>query len=161
MQPPKRSLWNWLFSTWDSASLSNSPQQQKSSSINCHKGFVMLAAKRVSEFIDEVAATSPAPGGGSVSALAAALGAALTSMVCHLTVGKKKYEDVQDEMIRALGQADELRAKLTDLIDQDTEAFNAVMRAFGMPKDTEEQKTRRSEAIQEATRQATLVPLRS
>jgi glutamate formiminotransferase/formiminotetrahydrofolate cyclodeaminase len=119
----------------------------------------MLATKRVSEFIDEVAAISPAPGGGSVSALAAALGSALTSMVCHLTIGKKKYEDVQDEMIRALGQADELRAKLTDLIDQDTEAFNDVMRAFGLPKDTEEQKLRRSEAIQEATRQATLVPL--
>ncbi len=119
----------------------------------------MLATKRVSEFIDEVAASSPAPGGGSVSALVAALGSALTSMVCHLTIGKKKYEDVQDEMIRALGQADELRAKLTDLIDQDTEAFNGVMRAFGMSKDTEDQKLRRSEAIQEATRQATLVPL--
>jgi len=119
----------------------------------------MLASISVSEFIDEVAATSPAPGGGSVSALAAALGAALTSMVCHLTIGKKKYENVQDEMIRALGQTDELRAKLTDLIDQDTEAFNGVMRAFGMPKETEEQKLRRSEAIQEATRDATLVPL--
>ncbi|MEX2115800.1 MAG: cyclodeaminase/cyclohydrolase family protein [Bacteroidota bacterium] len=119
----------------------------------------MLATKRVSEFIDEVAASSPAPGGGSVSALAAALGAALTSMVCQLTIGKKKYEDVQGEMLRTLGQADELRAKLTDLIDQDTEAFTAVMRAFGMPKDTDDQKLRRSEAIQAATKQATLVPL--
>ncbi|HEX9614892.1 MAG TPA: cyclodeaminase/cyclohydrolase family protein [Bacteroidota bacterium] len=119
----------------------------------------MLATKRVSEFIDEVAASSPAPGGGSVSALAAALGAALTSMVCQLTIGKKKYEDVQGEMLRTLGQADELRAKLIDLIDQDTEAFTAVMRAFGMPKDTDDQKLRRSEAIQDATRQATLVPL--
>lgn len=119
----------------------------------------MLALNTVSDFIDHVASDSPAPGGGSVSALGAALGAALTAMVCRLTIGKKKYEDVQAEMIETLGQADELRAKLTSLIDQDTEAFNKVMSAFGMPRGTDEEKQRRSDAIQDATREATLVPL--
>lgn len=119
----------------------------------------MLASKRVNEFIDDVSSQSPAPGGGSVAALSAALGAALTAMVCRLTIGKKKYEAVQDEMMQILGQADELKAKMTRLIDQDTEAFNAVMRAFGMPKESESEKQQRSAAIQDATRQATLVPL--
>lgn len=119
----------------------------------------MLALKTVSEFIDNVASDSPAPGGGSVSALAGALGAALTAMVCHLTIGKKKYEDVQTEMIGLLGQADELKARLIILMDQDTEAFNRVMEAFGMPRSTDAEKEKRSTAIQEATKQATLVPL--
>ncbi|MBI4417345.1 MAG: cyclodeaminase/cyclohydrolase family protein [Ignavibacteriales bacterium] len=119
----------------------------------------MLALKTISDFIDNVASDSPAPGGGSVSALAAALGAGLTSMVCRLTIGKKKYEDVQADMIDILGQADELRARLTSLIDQDTEAFNGVMRAFGMPRGTDEEKQKRSEAIQDATKEATLIPL--
>ncbi|MBI2620568.1 MAG: cyclodeaminase/cyclohydrolase family protein [Ignavibacteriales bacterium] len=119
----------------------------------------MLATKSLGEFIDAVGENSPAPGGGSVSALAGALGAALTAMVCHLTIGKKKYAEVQDDVIRILGQADEIRAKLTSLIDQDNEAFNGVMEAFRMPKESEAQKAERSAAIQEATKQATLVPL--
>jgi len=119
----------------------------------------MLTTKSVSEFIDDVSSNSPAPGGGSVSALCGALGSALAAMVCRLTIGKKNYEGVQDEMLTALGRADELRAELTALIDQDTEAFNLVMKAFTLPKATEDQKRARSEAIQEATKQATLVPL--
>lgn len=119
----------------------------------------MLATNSVQEFLDAVASNSPAPGGGSVSALAAALGSALTSMVCQLTIGKKKYEDVMQEMTNHLGESESFRAKLTDLIDQDTEAFNGVMEAFGMPKDTEGQKAARSAAIQQATRESTLVPL--
>lgn len=119
----------------------------------------MLALKTVSDFLDDVASDSPAPGGGSVSALAGALGAALAAMVCHLTIGKKNYEDVQAEMISLVGQADELKARLTSLIDQDTDAFNRVMEAFGMPRITDAEKEKRSTAIQEATKQATLVPL--
>ena len=80
-------------------------------------------------------------------------------MVCRLTIGKKNYEGVQDEMLATLGQADELRAKLTGLIDRDTEAFNLVMKAFTLPKITDDEKRIRSEAIQTATKQATLVPL--
>ena len=120
----------------------------------------MITPKTVKEFLDDVASNSPAPGGGSVSALAGSLGAALTSMVCRLTVGKKKYTDVQAEMESVLKKSEELRAKLTTVIDEDTDAFNKVMAAFGMPKETEEQKALRNKAIQEATKLATLVPLR-
>ena len=119
----------------------------------------MLATQDITEFLDSVSSDSPAPGGGSAAALAGAMGAALAAMVCRLTIGKKKYEAVQDDMIGAVGALDELRAKMTSLIDQDTEAFNDVMKAFGLPKETAEQKRDRSAAIQEATRQATLVPL--
>jgi len=119
----------------------------------------MLTSKILSEFIDDVSSNSPAPGGGSVSALCGALGSALTAMVCRLTIGKKNYEEVQDEMLATLGQADELRAKLTGLIDRDTEAFNQVMKAFTLPKTSDDEKRIRSEAIQTATKQATLVPL--
>lgn len=119
----------------------------------------MLIRKSVIDFLNEVASDSPAPGGGSIAALSGALGVALTSMVCRLTIGRKKYADVQQEMEETLKRAEELRSSFSDLIEKDTEAFNAVMRAFGMPKETEEEKRARSAAIQEAMKQATLVPL--
>jgi formiminotetrahydrofolate cyclodeaminase len=119
----------------------------------------MLIDKSISQFLDELASNSPAPGGGSVAALAGAAGAALASMVCNLTIGKKKYLDVQDEMKTVLEGTELLRTELTQLIDKDTEAFNSVMTAFGMPKGTEQEQTARSAALQEATRAATLVPL--
>ena len=100
----------------------------------------MLATQEVTQFLDSVSSASPAPGGGSASALSGAMGAALAAMVCRLTIGKKKYESVQDDMIGAVGALDELRAKMTSLIDQDTEAFNDVMDAFRLPKETAEQK---------------------
>ena len=115
--------------------------------------------KTLEAFLDELASSSPAPGGGSVAALAGALGAALTSMVCNLTIGKKKYAGVEDEMKKILAQAEDLRAKFTVLADKDTEAFNKVMEAFSLPKDTDPQKALRSVAIREATKEATLVPL--
>ena len=118
-----------------------------------------LATLRVSEFIDELSSSSPAPGGGSVAALSACLGTALTAMVCRLTIGKKKYTDVEQEMKDTEGKAIDLQKKQLELMDRDTDAFNAVMGAFGMPKETEDQKKLRHEAIQNATRQATLVPL--
>jgi formiminotetrahydrofolate cyclodeaminase len=119
----------------------------------------MLIHRSVSEFLDTTASSSPAPGGGSVSALAGALAAALTSMVCRLTIGKKKYAAVEADMQAALGTSEELQNHLRSLIDQDTAAFNGVMAAFGLPKETEDQKTARQRAINDATRQATLVPL--
>ncbi len=120
----------------------------------------MLTSKTVQEFLDEVASNSAAPGGGSVSALAGSLAAALTSMVCRLTIGKKKYADVQAEMEKILNQSEELRKKLTLAVDEDTAAFNKVMMALAMPKETDEQKDQRSKALQEATKAATLVPLK-
>ncbi len=120
----------------------------------------MLTALTVTQFLDDTASNSPAPGGGSVSALAAALGAALTSMVCRLTIGKKKYAEVQSEMESILRRSETIREKATALIDEDTAAFNRVMAAFGLPKETEEEKAKRTAAVQEATKDATRVPLR-
>jgi methenyltetrahydrofolate cyclohydrolase len=119
----------------------------------------MLVDKTVSQFLDELASNSPAPGGGSVAALAGAVGTALGSMVCNLTIGKKKYVDVQEELKAVLEQTESLRKELAQLIDIDTEAFNSVMAAFGLPKATEAEQAARTAAIQEATKGATMVPL--
>jgi formiminotetrahydrofolate cyclodeaminase len=120
----------------------------------------MIKTQSLNQFLDEVASRSPTPGGGSVAALSGALGAALTSMVCHLTIGKKKYADVQQEMEAILKQSEELRASFSELVEKDTEAFDSVMKAFSLPKETEEEKTKRASAIEEATKEATLVPLK-
>ncbi len=119
----------------------------------------MLTKTTLSGFLDDVASSSPAPGGGSVAALSGALGAALTSMVCQLTIGKKKYLEVDGDMKKILAEAEPLREKFTGLIDKDTLAFQKVMEAYALPKDTEPQKALRSAAITEATKEATLVPL--
>lgn len=119
----------------------------------------MLKNLTVEGFISELASKSPAPGGGSTAALSAALGAALTSMVCNLTIGKKKYAEVSEELSGVLEHSELLRARLVDLIDKDTEAFNQIMEAYSLPKETEEEKIRRDEAIQKATLGATLTPL--
>lgn len=119
----------------------------------------MPTRKTMQLFLDEVASSTPAPGGGSVAALAGALGAALTSMVCNLTIGKKKYAEVDGEMRNVLAQAEHLRSQFTGLVDRDTQAFNKVMEAYSLPKDTDPQKALRGAAIREATKEATLVPL--
>jgi methenyltetrahydrofolate cyclohydrolase len=119
----------------------------------------MPTRRTMNTFLDELASESPAPGGGSVAALAGALGAALTSMVCRLTIGKKKYADVEVEMKTILTQAEALRAQFTSLVDKDTAAFNKVMEAYGLPKESEAQKALRTAAIREATKEATMVPL--
>ncbi len=113
----------------------------------------------LNSFLDELASSPPAPGGGSVAALAGALGAALTSMVCRLTIGKKKYAEVETEVKTILTQAEALRGQFTSLVDEDTAAFNKVMEAYALPKDSEAQKALRSAAIHEATKEATMVPL--
>jgi methenyltetrahydrofolate cyclohydrolase len=119
----------------------------------------MLIDQTIAAFSDELSSSSPAPGGGSIAALAGTLGAALTSMVCRLTAGKKKYADVEAEIQMVLARSEELRASLTALIDEDTEAFTCVMEAFGLPKETDEAKHARAEAIQRAMSQAVRVPL--
>jgi methenyltetrahydrofolate cyclohydrolase len=119
----------------------------------------MLMKKTVSAFLDELSSSSPAPGGGSVAALSGALGAALTTMVCNLTLGKKKYADVEEEITGVKTEAEKLRTMFMDLVDRDTLAFNKVMEAFGLPRDGEAQQALRLAAIQAATKEATLVPL--
>jgi formiminotetrahydrofolate cyclodeaminase len=118
-----------------------------------------LVKQNIKMFLDEIASNSPAPGGGSVAALAGALGAALTSMVCNLTKAKQGYEEVQDEIAEVLEKSEELRKDLTDLIDKDTDAFNEVMKALQMPKETEEQKEQRRTILQTAFKQAAEIPL--
>lgn len=119
----------------------------------------MPTRKTLQTFLDDVASSSPAPGGGSIAALAGAFGAALTSMVCNLTIGKKKYADVDAEMRNILGQAEQLRSQFTTLVDRDTQAFNKVIEAYTLPKETDPQNALRKAAIREATKEATLVPL--
>lgn len=119
----------------------------------------MLMELKVDRFLQELASDSPAPGGGSVAALSAALGAALVAMVCRLTIDKPKYADVREQLQDIMSQADDLRQKFSGLVEADSEAFNAVMSAFRLPKETEDQKRERSSAIQQATRRATEVPL--
>ena len=119
----------------------------------------MIKDKSLQEFLDELASSAPTPGGGSGAAIMGAMGAALVSMVCNLTVGKKGYEEVEDDMKDVLKQAEDLRARLTDMIRADIEAFNRLMASYGMPKETDEEKAARSEEIQASTREATDVPL--
>ena len=119
----------------------------------------MLTKTSITAFLDDVASSSPAPGGGSVAALAGALGAALASMVCNLTIGKKKYAEVEEDMKKVLVAIEPLRKTFTRLISKDTLAFQKVMEAYALPKDTDPQKALRSAAITEATKEATLVPL--
>jgi methenyltetrahydrofolate cyclohydrolase len=120
----------------------------------------MLTSLSVTDFLNEIASNSPAPGGGSVSALAASLGSALTSMVCQLTISKKKYADVQPEIEEVLKRSEALRTQFNAIIDEDTAAFNKVMIAYRLAKETEEQKTKRTAEIQEALKTATLIPLK-
>lgn len=119
----------------------------------------MLIKKTLEDFLDEVASKSPAPGGGSSAALAGSLAASLVSMVCHLTIGKKGYENVENIMKKTLLQSEDSREKLMDLIDRDTNAFDGVIAAFRMPKNTEKEQKERKHAIQEGYKIAADVPL--
>jgi formiminotetrahydrofolate cyclodeaminase len=117
----------------------------------------MLVDKKLEEFLDELASSSPAPGGGSVSALLGALSSALTSMVCRLTENKKGYENVSEEIKKVLEKSEAIRNRATELIDEDTNVFNEVMSAFRMPKENPE----RPKKIQDAMKRATEVPLKT
>ena len=117
-----------------------------------------LAELKTAGFVDLLASDAPAPGGGSAAALEGALGAALTAMVCGLTVGKKKYAEFQELAEEAQKKATDLKARFVDVMDRDTEAFNVVSAAFGMPKETDEEKAARSAAIQKGLEGCTKTP---
>lgn len=110
-------------------------------------------------FVEELAAPTATPGGGSAGAYAGALGAALVAMVAGLTIGKKKYAAVEAQMQAIRVMAESLRKKLTQAVDDDAAAFEAVMGAFRLPKETEDEQTKRNAAIQVATLNAAHVPL--
>ncbi len=119
----------------------------------------MLVKLPVEEFSRVLGSNSPAPGGGSVAALSGALGANLVSMVCSLSIGKKDYESFNHELAEALKLARTLSEGLLKRVDLDTEAFNSVMAAFKMTKQTEEEKKSRTEAIQAGFKEAVQSPL--
>ena len=119
----------------------------------------MLIDKKVHNFLDELASNSPTPGGGSVAALAGALGAALISMVGNLTIGKKKYEDVEEDIKKIISSSEKLRYELSQLIEEDVKAFNNFMATYKMPKETEDEKKIRADKIQELLIEAAKVPL--
>jgi len=119
-----------------------------------------LTEKPVKSFLDELASSAPAPGGGSVAALAGALGAALISMVNNLTVGKEKYASVQDDISALLKKSESLRKKLSDLLEEDVTAYTKLSQTMKMPRDTEEQKTARAKAMDRDLKAAADVPLR-
>lgn len=124
--------------------------------------YTATASSRTSDcpsFIDELAAPTPTPGGGSAAAYAAAMGAGLVTMVTGLTIGKKKYADVEAQMQAVRVHAEKLREELTYAVDDDAGAFEAVMGAFRLPKDTPEQEAARSASIQSAMLNAAHVPL--
>jgi formiminotetrahydrofolate cyclodeaminase len=114
----------------------------------------------IEPFLDALASNSATPGGGSAAAIIGAMGAALVSMICNLTIGKKKYAEVETELKGVLAKAEVLRRRLTGMIEDDVQAFDAVMAAYGMAKETDADKVARGEAIQAALKQATDVPLR-
>ena len=117
-----------------------------------------LAELKTAEFVDLLASDAPAPGGGSAAALEGALGAALTALVCSLTVGKKKYAEYEEIAKAAQEKANDQKARFVDVMDRDTEAFNVVSAAFGMPKATDEEKAARSAAIQKGLEGCTKTP---
>lgn len=115
----------------------------------------------VEEWLDALASDAPAPGGGAAAAMNAAVGAALVSMVCNLTIGKRRYADHEQTMTAALERATTLRADALRLASEDAEAFEAVTAAYKLPKATDSEKDARTAAIQSALLGAADVPLRT
>ena len=119
----------------------------------------MLADKTLKIFLEETASNTPVPGGGSIAALSAGLASALTEMVANLTIGKKNYEDLEEEMKSIVKETSKYRERFIEDIDRDSDSFNGVMAAFKLPKGTEEEKEIRKNSIETAMKNAALVPL--
>ena len=121
----------------------------------------MTANSSLVTFLDDLASERPTPGGGGAAAVSGAIGAALVSMVANLTIGKKNYEAVREDLEAVNAKAELLRAELIRAIDEDVVAFNSVMGAYGLPRATDEEKAKRAASIQAAFKDATLAPLRA
>lgn len=116
--------------------------------------------QKLDEFLEDLASSKPAPGGGSAAAVAGALAAALSSMVANLTIGKEQYKDVEGAFEGILEKAEVLRKEFLQAIGEDIEAYNKVMDAYGLPRETEEEKKKRRETIQSALKGATEPPFK-
>mgnify|MGYP000265046626 CR=1 FL=1 len=112
------------------------------------------------EFVDKLASKSPVPGGGGVAALVGAIGTALSSMVCNLTTGKKRYAEFEVDIQDILKKAADLQQDLMEMIDEDAENFLPLSKAYGMPKDTEEERRLKEETLEKALKQACEVPIK-
>ena len=117
-----------------------------------------LVEQRVIDFVAATASKEPTPGGGAIAALTAATGAALAEMVANLTFGKKGYEAVQTEMEELQAKAEAIRKRMLELSQADADVFNIFMNALGLPKNTDEEKAARIAAIQQAYKDAAMVP---
>ncbi|MCF0142684.1 MAG: cyclodeaminase/cyclohydrolase family protein [Parasporobacterium sp.] len=118
-----------------------------------------IADNTCKDFVSVLASSAPVPGGGGAAALVGAIGTALGNMVGSLTVGKKKYADVEAEIIALKERSDALQAKLIDLIDKDAEAFEPLSKAYSLPKETEEEKAYKAQVLEQCSKDACEVPL--
>lgn len=119
----------------------------------------MILEKQTTEFLAELSSSSPVPGGGGASAAVGAFAAALGMMVANLTIGKKKYKEYEEEILEARCKLAHLRDQLIYLTDEDAKAFEPLSRAYGLPKETEEQKAEKDRIMEQALYTASLVPL--
>lgn len=119
----------------------------------------MLKDLGLQAFINQLESSEPVPGGGSVAALSSALASALSGMVANLTVGKKNYEEVSDQMTAVAAKMADHKQTFVDLIDKDANSFDSVMKAYKLPKETDEEKANRSQSIQDGMKYAASVPL--
>jgi methenyltetrahydrofolate cyclohydrolase len=119
----------------------------------------VITSNSVGNFLDDLASGAPTPGGGSAAAIMGAMGAALVSMVCSVTLAKKGHEAVAEEMQSVREQAEKLRLRLTAMVAEDVAAFDGLMAAYRLPKTSEEDQSRRAAAIQSSLRAATETPL--
>ena len=118
-----------------------------------------FSTSRCDEFVEVLASKAPVPGGGGASALVGAIGTALGNMVGSLTVGKKKYADVEEEMYELKGKADALQKELLHLIERDAEVFEPLSKAYGMPRNTEEEKAEKARVMEIVLKDACSVPM--
>nr|WP_191384835.1 cyclodeaminase/cyclohydrolase family protein [uncultured Lachnoclostridium sp.] len=119
----------------------------------------MMLEMKTTEFLEELSSKAPVPGGGGASAAVGAFGAALGMMVANLTVGKKKYAAVEEEILAVLEELGKLRDRLVALTDRDAQAFEPLSRAYGLPKNTEEEKAAREKVMESALYDASVAPL--
>lgn len=122
-------------------------------------GATIYSRESLKTYLDDAASGKPAPGGGSVSACVGALGAALVSMVCNLTIGKDKFAAVEPDVKALVARSEATRERLEQLLQDDTVAYNGVIDAYKLPKDTEEEKAARGAAVQAGLIIAANVPL--
>ena len=119
----------------------------------------MMLEQKTTDFLEVLSSAAPVPGGGGASAAVGAFSSALGMMVANLTIGKKKYADVEEEIIEIREQLQYLQKELVELTDKDAEAFEPLSKAYGLPKDTPEQKEEKERVMEKALYEASIVPM--